>query len=348
MSQDHVHLRWLALPALLALILAACSAGTPSPTEADVTTPPESVAATSDDHAEEADNAEVDRVVDVVLTEFAVEMDSTSFAAGETVRFTVTNEGAIEHEFRLSNASRIAEHLGASHSDDDHDAGAEAAEGDHDEEVEDVFVHLLPGESGELTVTFPDDAEAFTEAVCLVPGHYEANMLADIVVDGAAPAADGHEDGEAADGHEDEADGHEDEASEDASTDAAPAGEADRVVEVVLTEFAIEMDSTSFTAGETVRFTVTNEGVIEHEFRLSNAHRIEEHMAQGHSDDDHGAAAEEGHHDEVADVFVHLLPGEDAELVVTFPDDAEIYTEAACLIPGHYEADMKADLAMSS
>lgn len=129
-----------------------------------------------------------------------------------------------------------------------------------------------------------------------------------------------HDEGE----HED--DGHEDDGH---------MGDA-RVVEVTMTEFAFEPESVTVSAGESVRFVVTNEGVIEHELRFSNEHRIEEHLASGH--DDHGD--EQGHHSEDGDVLVLVAAGETAELVVEFSDDTTIYTMMACLIPGHYEAGM--------
>ncbi len=115
-----------------------------------------------------------------------------------------------------------------------------------------------------------------------------------------------------------------------------------RIVEVSMTEFAFEPERVDISAGETVRFIITNNGAIDHEFRLSNAHRIEEHLESGH--DDHG---EGGHHEEDGDVFVELEPGATGEITVTFPKDMGIYTEIACLLPGHYEAGMLGELTYS-
>jgi uncharacterized cupredoxin-like copper-binding protein len=80
-----------------------------------------------------------------------------------------------------------------------------------------------------------------------------------------------------------------------------------------------------------------NEGAIAHEFRLSNAHRVEEHLASGHEGHDESG----GHHGD-ADVVQQLEPGDEGEVTVTFPEDVSFFTEIACLIPGHYEAGMKA------
>ena len=38
---------------------------------------------------------------------------------------------------------------------------------------------------------------------------------------------------------------------------------------------------------------------------------------------------------------------ETTELVVVFPEDTSLYTEIACLLPGHYEAGMKGDIEYS-
>ena len=115
--------------------------------------------------------------------------------------------------------------------------------------------------------------------------------------------------------------------------------EVDVTIEVTMTEFEFEPASFEVSAGQTVKFVVKNDGVVEHEFRASNEHRIEEHIEAGHEDHDN----ESGHH-EGGDIVLLVQPGETEELIITFPDDMSMYTEIACLIPGHYEAGMKADL----
>ncbi len=129
-------------------------------------------------------------------------------------------------------------------------------------------------------------------------------------------------------GHHEEAGGHDEE--------MPPAeGEPTIEIDVVLTDFAFEPDELTVHAGETVRFHLVNEGAIEHEFRLSNDHRIEEHIASGH--EGHG---DEGHHGDDADVVVLLAAGESRTVDVTFPADTGTFSQVACLIPGHYEAGM--------
>lgn len=96
-------------------------------------------------------------------------------------------------------------------------------------------------------------------------------------------------------------------------------------------------------AGETITFAVLNDGAIEHEFRLSNTHRIEEHIAAGHADHDAGG----GHHEDI-DIVLLLQPGETGEVAFTFPEDTTLFNEVACLLPGHYEAGMNAPTIYAS
>ncbi len=157
--------------------------------------------------------------------------------------------------------------------------------------------------------------------------------------------------------HEDEAGEHEEEASHDeaaehdeaadhdeaAEHDEAASGDFDREIEVVMTEFAFEPAAISVTAGETVRFVLVNQGVVPHEFRLTTAHAAAEHVASGHEGhgDDGGDA---GHgHDEM---LLEVAAGATDHLIVTFAEDAD-WDQVACLIPGHYEAGMLAELEIS-
>jgi uncharacterized cupredoxin-like copper-binding protein len=197
---------------------------------------------------------------------------------------------------------------------------------------------------GEGTVV---DAPASSEAEHTDDEADHADDEADHADDEADHADDeaDHADDEA-EHTDDEADHADDEAEHTDEAGEHDEADADRVVEVVLTEFAIEMSDAAFTAGETVLFKVFNDGAIEHEFRLSNAHRIEEHLESGHEGHDDGAESD-GHHAD-GDVFVHLAAGEEGSLLVTFTEDVDHFTEAACLVPGHYEAEMKTDISIGA
>ena len=136
------------------------------------------------------------------------------------------------------------------------------------------------------------------------------------------------------DGHEDDSMVHDDD-----SMDASDGASADRTIEVAMTDFAYDPDTYRVRAGETVEFVVSNFGAVEHEFRLSNEHRIEEHIAAGHQDHD-----DEGGHHEDGDLILLVDPGETGSMVVTFTEDTKLYTQVACLLPGHYEAGMHVPL----
>jgi len=185
--------KFFILIAAVALIAAACS-GTATSSDGDVPSAPTTIATTTtvaDDHAEEAsddDHAddEADRAIQISMTEFAFGVDSLEVAAGETIEFVITNAGVVPHEFRLSNAHRIEDHIASGHQghmDDGIDDGDEAeAEGHHEDD--DIVMLLEAGETATITVTFPDDTTLFTELACLIPGHYEAGMHTEIAYTG--------------------------------------------------------------------------------------------------------------------------------------------------------------------
>ncbi len=172
------------------------------------------------------------------------------------------------------------------------------------------------------------------------------DQAAEEVDDHATEEVDDHATEEVDDHATEEVDDHATEEVDDHATEEA-SSDADRILEVELNEFDILAASFAFTPGETVEFAITNSGVVEHEFRLSNAHRVEEHLEQGHDDhdDEEQAEAEAGHAGEAADAVLVLAPGESGTLMFTFPDNQDDYTAAVCLIPGHYEAGMSTDLA---
>ncbi|PTR13414.1 cupredoxin domain-containing protein [Cereibacter azotoformans] len=90
------------------------------------------------------------------------------FAAGETVRLAIRNEGEQEHEFVMDAPDEIQEHKAMM---------AEMPDMVH----RDVnALRLGPGESGEIVWTF--GAPGRYEFACLIPGHYEGGMHGPLVV----------------------------------------------------------------------------------------------------------------------------------------------------------------------
>lgn len=154
---------FLSLTIAAALALAACSQSSP---QGGVTTADSSQADSSHDGTRE---------IEIRLTEFAFDPAQIAVSPGETVTFIVINDGAAEHEFELSNAVAVEEHLGDGHSDHGTDEAADH-NGDDAVETSEVEVTVAAGETVELEVTFPEDTSTFTEFVCLISGHYEAGM----------------------------------------------------------------------------------------------------------------------------------------------------------------------------
>ncbi|MCR9195864.1 MAG: cupredoxin family protein [Hyphomonas sp.] len=89
---------------------------------------------------------------------------------GETVRFVISNDGLIEHEFVFDTPAEIIAHKDEMMTDAAHDMA-------HDS---DNAITLEPGENGELAWTFAN-AGVF-EFACLIPGHYEVGMFGPLVV----------------------------------------------------------------------------------------------------------------------------------------------------------------------
>lgn len=118
--------------------------------------------------------------------------------------------------------------------------------------------------------------------------------------------------------------------------EAAPKG-GPQVIEVgALDTLAYDPAAIEVTAGETVRFVVTNEGETEHEFVLGDEEAqaiAEEEMSEvmhGHS---------------AAMAALTLAPGETKEATVTFEDAGPL--EYACHVAGHYEGGMTGTLSVA-
>jgi uncharacterized cupredoxin-like copper-binding protein len=178
-----------ALIVAVVLVTAACSSSG-SISEDDPVVEADQATEEADHETEEADHDEgsgdVDRVVEVELSEFAFAAASFEFTPGETVEFVITNSGVVEHEFRLSNQDRVDEHIAGGHADhddaamDDDEAAHDDDEAAHEDEEEDVVLVVAAGETGTLVFTFPENDHDFTSVVCLIPGHYEAGMATDL------------------------------------------------------------------------------------------------------------------------------------------------------------------------
>ena len=87
---------------------------------------------------------------------------------GETIRFAMSNDGKLMHEFVLGTKKELDEHaaLMKKFPDMEHD--------------EPYMAHVAPGKKGEIIWTFNRAGEF--DFACLLPGHYEAGMVGKIRV----------------------------------------------------------------------------------------------------------------------------------------------------------------------
>jgi uncharacterized cupredoxin-like copper-binding protein len=115
------------------------------------------------------------------------------------------------------------------------------------------------------------------------------------------------------------------------STGPAEPGTSDtpRTIRVAaLDSFAFTPETIPVSAGETVRFVVTNDGELEHEFVIGTHEELVEHAATM----THGGMRED------TSTAIRVLSGQTKELVYTFGTATDI--EFGCLVPGHYPAGM--------
>ncbi len=101
------------------------------------------------------------RTVNVDIRFSRFDLASLQVAPGETVRFVVTNEDPIDHEFLVGDAymQRI------------HENGTELAHGARPGEIS-----VPPGATVETTYTFPNQLDPGWEFACHLPGHYDYGM----------------------------------------------------------------------------------------------------------------------------------------------------------------------------
>ena len=118
-------------------------------------------------------------------------------------------------------------------------------------------------------------------------------------------------------------------------SDGASADGDVRTIEVGTTdELRFEPTKISVSAGETVRFEVTNDGQTVHEFLIGDEAAQVEFAAE---------MAEGGMHHET-DAGVTVEPGETETFEYTFEEAGELL--AGCHEPGHYEGGMVASISV--
>jgi uncharacterized cupredoxin-like copper-binding protein len=107
--------------------------------------------------------------ITVRLGEFLFAPQTLSVPAGRPVTFFVTNSGVVDHELVIGDA-HVQDEAEAAMRSGGH--GGHGNAGHHSGEIPSIY--LQPGQSGELTVTFPEASELLIG--CHVPGHWAAGM----------------------------------------------------------------------------------------------------------------------------------------------------------------------------
>ena len=154
-------------------------------------------------------------------------------------------------------------------------------------------------------------------------------------------AAGGHSHGDTVSAAHDD---HNDHAPDNASAPALQALQISRSIEVTLLDsMKFTPDSIQVSAGETIRFVVSNKGKLAHEMVLGNAQAIAAHAKEMQAMASAGNTGHQHEHGGSAGAIAVSVPaGEVREWVVKFDEAIEL--EIACLVPGHYEAGMKGKL----
>lgn len=121
--------------------------------------------------------------IDLALnaTDIAYDVNELTVPAGQPVRVSLRNEGALVHDFSISTIPlagevETVEGMGDDHSMmDDHEAMMEGMHGDSD-----IHVAAAPDSTG--TVEFTPTQAGTYEYFCTVAGHKEAGMVGTLVV----------------------------------------------------------------------------------------------------------------------------------------------------------------------
>lgn len=150
-------------------------------------------------------------------------------------------------------------------------------------------------------------------------------------------ADEGHPDGKGSTAANQSGHAHHDVHGHDVSPAGRPGdpGKISRTIKITAMDIRYDKPAIRIKAGETIKFVVTNAGKLRHEFMLgdageqrAHAEMMKEMPDMVHSDPN----------------MVTVEPGETKILVWHFTRAGKF--EAACHIPGHYEAGMKSELTV--
>ena len=136
------------------------------------------------------------------------------------------------------------------------------------------------------------------------------------------------------------------------SGEAGIASEVSRTIEISMIDTRFTPERLSVEVGETIRFVVTNNGALIHEFNIGTAQMHAMHQREMMMMVQHGVleldkinharmTTEAMQHSDPNSVL--LEPGQSAEIVWKFSEAGEL--EFACNVPGHYQSGMVGDIS---
>ncbi len=128
---------------------------------------------------------------------------------------------------------------------------------------------------------------------------------------------------------------------------AGSSAAASRTIDVTMTDNAFQPAQLTVSKGETVKLRFKNTGAVRHEATIGDEAKQKAHQAEMTANTgtgEHGGGGGGGEHgDDVSTVTVE--PGQSGDLTHTFSESTSILI--GCHEPGHYEAGMKATVAIT-
>jgi len=112
----------------------------------------------------------------LTATDLAFSPNRLEVVTGQPVKITLTNEGALEHDFSIMEMP----HVGEIHADND--MGGEMMGHDMSSMEELPEIHMAAAPGGSSTIEFTPSTTGEYEFYCTVAGHKEAGMAGMLVV----------------------------------------------------------------------------------------------------------------------------------------------------------------------
>jgi uncharacterized cupredoxin-like copper-binding protein len=123
--------------------------------------------------------ADVDRTISLEAGDMWFDPEELELAAGEVVKFEITNTGNLEHEFVIGSKEAQEEHrqmmLNMANGGGHDMSNMAHGEGHDMANMSMAGVTIAPGETGTLLWSVPDNVNEL-EYACNIPGHYESGM----------------------------------------------------------------------------------------------------------------------------------------------------------------------------